>query len=112
MNGSNDQVEGGKNTVRIIEHAICKDITFNAFENFKGAQLLIEFINIIMLLFNPLFGQSLCIERRFTVIADHEVLEMHIDAGKRHFFNGIHAVAPVAVRMDDASDISRLNQMG
>jgi len=60
-----------------------------------------------------LFLRSIPAHKKLTtVIAYHHIFQSHFDSSSCHFFNGIAAIAPVAVTVDDALDIAGLYQVG
>src|SRR5260221_3358589 len=110
--GGDDQVEGRQDIIGIVQGSVIQDIGFDAFENGEGGEFAIELFDLRVLLENAIFFQAVGIECAFAVVADDEVFEAFFYAGGCHFFEGIGAVAPGAVAMDDGFDVGGLEDGG
>ncbi len=112
MDGSDDEVEGRQYAIGIVKGTVVEDIGFDAFENDEGGQLPIQFIDQLVLGSDPVLFQAVGIEGALAVVADDQVLETLRNAGTGHLFERVGAVAPVAVAVNDPTNITRLNVGG
>ncbi len=76
----------------------------------KGASLLVERVDLGVLFSEAVFFQPVGIEGGLAMVADDEVFEAFFDAGGGHFSEGVGAVGPFAVAVDDGADIGRLER--
>ena len=105
----NDKVKGCQYLVGIIKSAIVQDVALNAFEDFEGLDLPIQFIDVSVLLFYSFRREAVGIECALRVIRDYKKFITSFNQFVCHFFNGVNAVAPVAVAVNNRANIARLN---
>ena len=110
--GGDDEVEGGKDIICVIEIAVVEDIALDAFKDIKGGELFIEGFYFLVLLFDPFFGEAVGVKSALAVIADDHIFQALCDAGAGHFFQTVATVAPRAVAVYDGPDIVRLYERG
>ena len=106
VHGSDHQVKFGQYLIGVVQCAIVEDIGFYALENAEWRQLFIEGVDLFMLCQHSFNGKAVSVKGRPGVVADHEVFKSLRFGGGGHFFQGRFAVAPAAVRVDDAFDIA------
>src|SRR5689334_21013774 len=106
MDRGDDEIERRKSLVVVVQRAIAQDIAFSAFEDTEPPlELLVERVDLRLLAAHRVGIKPTGIGGIFTVVAHAKVLFAQRYRRLGHLTNGYLAVAPVAMHVQDSTQI-------